>query len=293
MNDLLFEFKELIFEASPYRSSILKQIDEDFAALKKERSNKNIKSLMNHIKQFTGIKKVIISIKANYNNAFVIPIYNRKISLDVIEMFKDFENNNIKELKVVEEPSKYIDALYVVFGDNIISMFSPRELTAILLHELGHGYTHTSNMPLILMGILRKIFIGIEIVPKIILLPLIGLSFIHAFFITATCFLITRSLTFLEHRGEYKADQFAAKYGYADEMIKVLNTFKNLEEEHESKYSWWKKIYTFLWEFLVPSSHPKTTKRILELTDKMIEDYKSMYPEVSKELTIILSDLKK
>jgi len=293
MDDFLFEFEDIFFEASPYRSDFLKDIDNDFAVLKKEKSIKNIKTLSNHIKDFTGIKKVTISIKSNYENAFVVPIYNQQLSLDVINLFKDYETNkNIRKLDIVEEPAKYIESIYIIFGDGIVSMFSPRELTAILLHELGHSFTHTANMPTIIIGLLRKVIITIELIPKIILIPLISLSIIQAFFITAVCFIVCRSLTFLEHRGEYKADQFAAKYGYGDEMIKVLYQFNLIQEDVLSKFSWWKKVLFFITRFFIPSSHPKSTKRMLELSDKMLDDYKKMYPKVSKELTIILSDLK-
>ena len=295
MRDLILEFEsDFLFEASPYRSEILKDIDQDFVELKKDVKNqKVIKSLIEHVKEFTNIKNINISVKEDYNNTFVVPIYNQQLSLDVIDLFKDFAaGKNLRKLETVEEVSKYIKKIYIVFGDKSINLFTPRELTAILLHELGHCFIHTANMPTMIIGLLRKIVITVELIPKIILIPLISISLVQLFIITATLFIICRSLTFLEHRSEYKADQFASKYGYGDEIIKVLYKLHNIQEEVQSKYSWIKKVLHFIMEFFIPKTHPKETQRILKASEEIIVDYKKMYPKVSKELNIILSDIK-
>ena len=102
---------------------------------------------------------------------------------------------------------------------------------------------------------------------------------------------IVRSLTFLEHKSEYHADQFAVKYGYADEMIKVLYILRNKTLETEE--AWWKKIWDFIDGLFSPSSHPTNAKRIEEINDDMLKEYKKLYPKLSNELSIILTDVKK
>jgi hypothetical protein len=284
----------VLYEVSPYRSEILKMIDQDFADLKKDmKDHKIIKSIVAHIKEFTGVNNVVFSIKSNYDNGFVVPVYNRQISLDMFELFKDFAaDKNIRQLETIEETSKYIKKIYIVFGSILVRDFTARELTAILLHELGHCFTYTANMPGKLINLLRKIFTVIGLMPKVILIPLISLSLIHVFLISVVSLIICRSLTFLEHRAEYKADQFAAKYGYGDEIIKVLYKVQKIREDAWSKVSWFKKALNFIIQFFIPKTHPVENKRIIETSEKMLLDYKKLYPKVSKELTIIFNDIK-
>jgi len=284
----------VLYEVSPYRSEILKMIDQDFADLKKDmKDHKIIKSIVAHIKEFTGVNNVVFSIKSNYDNGFVVPVYNRQISLDMFELFKDFAaDKNIRQLETIEETSKYIKKIYIVFGSILVRDFTAHELTAILLHELGHCFTYTANMPGKLINLLRKIFTVIGLMPKVILIPLISLSLIHVFLISVVSLIICRSLTFLEHRAEYKADQFAAKYGYGDEIIKVLYKVQKIREDAWSKVSWFKKALNFIIQFFIPKTHPVENKRIIETSEKMLLDYKKLYPKVSKELTIIFNDIK-
>ena len=128
-----FEIQELIFEVSKYRSDILKDIDKIFSRIKE--NNKDLaakKELTQKIKEFTSVKHVVLTLKPKYTNASVIPIYNQTISTDLINLLKDFESGeNLKNLNVIEEPSKYIKKVYIIIGIDLINMFSPRELTCV------------------------------------------------------------------------------------------------------------------------------------------------------------------
>lgn len=290
------QFDELIFEVSKYRSDILKDIDRDFAKIKKDRKDLAAKKeLTENIKKFSGIKKVIITFKKDYLNAAIIPIYNQQISMDLVNVLKSYEaGENIKSLDVVEEPSKYIEKIYVIFGNELIDTFSARELTAILLHELGHSFTYTSNLPRILLALFQK---GVGVVGMVLKTPilwLLNLITLPAYLISSLIIItIVRSLTFLEHKSEYRADQFAAKYGYFDEMVKVLYKLHHREMEQQSKKAWWEKLWYFIEGLFSPSTHPKSSRRIEEINDKMLSDYKKLYPKLSNELNIILKDIKK
>jgi hypothetical protein len=289
-----FKFIETIFEVSPYRSSILKNIDNNFRELKIDNKDSAAKKeLVKNLKKFTKIKNIILSIKKNYGNAAIIPFYNRALSLDLINLFKKYDSNgDIKSLDVAEESNKYISKVYIIIGSDIIDRFSARELTAILLHELGHCFTYTSNIPRILLIIFENC---VNVIGKIISIPFFKFftALTYPAYLSLLLLIIfsARSLTFLEHKSEYKADQFAAKYGYGDEIVKVLYKFHNIEEDIKIKHSWFKKILLFFNNLITISTHPTSSSRIKELNKELIHDYKKMYPKLSNELNIILSDI--
>jgi Zn-dependent protease with chaperone function len=231
----------------------------------------------------------------------VIPVYNRQLSLDVIDILKDYKPTEEKRVETVEEPSDYIKKIYIIIGVEAMHVWTPRELTAIMLHELGHVFIHTANLPGIIIGIVKKI-VAASIPTRIAagaVLQYLGyltgsLISISTFFsIGVLLFFVSHSLTFLEHRTEYKADQFAAKYGYGDEMIKALYKIHHIEVKKIEQTPWYKKILKALWEFFIYApDHPPSSKRIERLSDDIEESYKQMYPKLSKELNIIISDIK-
>ena len=289
------QFDELIFEASQFRSEILKNIDQDFTLIKKDKKNLAAKKeLIKNIKEFSGIKTIVITFKKDYLNAAVIPIYNQLISTDLLNLFKDYEvSGNIRLLNVAEEPSKYIKKLYIIFGGDLIDSFSPRELTAILLHELGHSFTYTSNLPRLLLVLFQKGIGTIGMMLRVPILWLFNLISIPAYILSSLIIItIVRSLTFLEHKSEYKADQFAAKYGYWDEMVKVLYKLHNIDTQKKSNQAWWEKVWNFIESLFTPSSHPTSSSRIEEINNQMMTSYKELYPKLSNELSIILKDIK-
>jgi len=175
----------------------------------------------------------------------------------------------------------------------MFDIFSPRELTAILLHELGHVYTYTSNLPRVMVALFIKVTNIAGKLFKVPILSLLNMLSIPAYIISSLVIItVSRSLTFLEHRSEYRADQFAAKYGYGDELIKVLYKLHNKSVETEKHKRWYAKLWNFITEIFTPSSHPQSSKRIVELSEKMLEDYKKLYPALSNELSIILKDIR-
>jgi hypothetical protein len=293
MNDF-GDIIEPIFEVSPYRSEILKNIDYNFSQIKKD--FKNIaakKDLIKNIGEFTSIGRIVFTIKPKFMNASIIPIYNRTFSGKIISTFKDYKStNDLKKLQTTEESSQYISKIYILFGQNLIDALSARQLTAILLHELGHCFAHTSNAPYILLRLLE-----ISPVPILVSVPLSSL--ITTIYLPIqliallTTILFSRSLTFLEHKSEYKADQFAIKYGYGDEMIKVLNIFEQENKKTKLDRPWYIKLIKFIHELMTVSTHPDNPSRIKILFKQMVQDYTKMYPELSNELNIILAQFDK
>jgi Zn-dependent protease with chaperone function len=215
--------------------------------------------------------------------------------MDLLNIFKDYNaGENIRSLNVAEEPAKYIKKLYIIFGNELVDNFSPRELTSILLHELGHSFTYTSNLPRILLTLCQKGIGVIGITLRLPILWLFNLISLPAYIISSLIIMtIVRSLTFIEHKSEYKADQFPIKYGYGDEIVKVLYKLHNKQVEKESRQSWWEKIWNFIESLFSPSTHPASSSRIEEVNDQMVNEYKKLYPKLSTELSIILKDIKK
>lgn len=286
---------EYLFEVSRFRSDLLKDIDEVFARIKRDKNNVQAKKdLVSLLKEFTNVKHMVLSVKKDLLNAAVVPIYNRQLSLDIIDLFRDYKPSEDKKVETIEEPEKYIRKIYIVLGDKLINLLTPRELTAIFLHELGHVYAHTANLPRMIVSILKKITaasIPVRIGAGIFFHAVIGMPILITVMLIS--FFLSRSMTFIEHRGEYKADQFAVKYGYGDELIKVLYKIHNIETNEQKNIHWLKKLLNFFIEiFVYPSSHPDTPKRIIKISEDLEEEYKQMYPKLSKEIGIILSDIK-
>lgn len=289
----MIEYNDILSEASPYRSDILKNIENNFNQLKKDIKDKRAKKeIINNIRQFSNIKNVTFTIKPNYLNAFIIPHYTRLLSLDFIEIFKDYKSgDHVKNLELIEEPSKYIQKISICFGADFFENLSARELTSILLHELGHAYIHTSNLPQIFIAILDKIGRFGSPFATVSLMFFNTLTFAASTLFTIIFALITRTATFMEHQCEYKADQFSAKYGYGDDLIKVLYKFHRINSNKDEFIGI--KIIKWISEILRPPTHPEDMKRIDKIYIMMLNDYKKMYPTISKELSIILSDVKK
>lgn len=284
-----FDSTNLIFEVSRFRQNDLKNIEEIFDKLKKDPKSKDIKfELCRKIEKFSGIDRIFFSIKSDTFNAMVIAAYKFTDSF-----VKDFFNFIVDETKnkelMAKEASKGISKAYIIFGDKFIEELSAKELTAILLHELGHVYSHTSLFPFYLQRVF-KLFIGVGLI-KIVLTSIFAMTGI-SIIISIIMFLTSRTLTFLEHRSEYNSDNFAAKYGYGDEMIKVLNKLRKYEISEERKKIFLIKFVEFIEELFFPSQHPESKDRICDISNKMINDYKKLYPKFNKELTIILNDLK-
>ena len=262
----------IIYEVSPFREEILKQIDKDFAELKKDPNDiKNRRRIEKHIKDFTGLKRVLFTTK-KIGTAHVIPIYNGLI-------FKSTKFQNLKDIKkLLEEDlknSKYVNRVIINFNPVFMQKLKPRELTAVLLHEIGHIYQHKSHVYHVLRTIFSKssgiLIFFLPIIPALI-----------------TILLILRSIDFLEHRNEYNADEFANKYGYGDELVRAFK--KTLTPQNKKPVK--EIVKDFLLKIFLGTSHPPTRKRMCKLINDSLKKYKDLYPNYSKELILLTKELK-
>lgn len=295
-------FKSVIYEAYSNRSPYLKNIDDAFKRLKNDITDIKAKnSLIKNLSKFTGVKNIYFSIRKDIGlNAGVLPILKKDLLL------KKKSKEDAIDVNRIKEDASYIDKFYVMFGEKLIKSLSPRELTAILLHELGHVYNHFSRFTIILMRILRVISSPKSAALASIVLRKRGSVYIDAYgndysmdysgmnlqitialFLTA--YIVSRTLTFIDHIQEYRSDEFAIKYGYGKEMTSVLYFF----HKKEAKVGLVKKILNFVFGYILgTATHPPSKKRACKAIDKMINDYKKMYPRISSDIARMMLDLK-
>jgi len=288
MNDNLIieeierDFEYMMFEVARVRSPILKKIDKNFDAIRKNpKDRKEIVDLVKNIKEFTGIKVVVFVIKQNDPGAYIFTKYNNLLP----SLFKGKEKLEVHKFKAEESP-KYIKGIYILFGAKALDTFSSRELTAILLHEIGHVYQHTANFSLYFPSIVNRMSQGGIILSPVVLSSVVALPLIVSFFA------LSRSLTFFEHMGELNADEYAVKYGYGDELAKVFFKFNKMVGEKKRPQNWIQKTWESIKSFFSLSSHPMDSKRVCDIIDKMRVDYKKKYPKLSKEITTIYADIR-
>lgn len=275
-------FFPVLFEVARIRSEILKKIEKDFDAIRKNISDRsNIKQLQDHIKEFTGIQKVIVTANMQSMDAAIFPVYTRTLP--------KIARDDPKSI-TPENAHKYIRAIYVTLGQKLIREFPPKQLTAIILHELGHIYQHTSNLGLILPNLVNLLAKGgvqdvdelkdKSFVRRILTIPLI-----------AALFPLSRSLTFSDHIEELKSDEYATRYGYGDELAKVFYKFSKWAGERRSS-NWLGRVWHRIKRAFSLSSHPSDSERICTIIQKMKKDYKKTYPKLSKQISTIYADIK-
>ena len=276
------QFVPVIFEVSRVRSPILKETESIFDLIRRDPNNlSNLKSLQNNLKKFTGIKKVVLSVNTDSFEAAILPVYMRTLPRIARDNPKSINSDNAK---------KHIKAIYIILGKKLIAEFPPKQLTAIVLHELGHVYQHTSNLGLILPNLINIIAKGgvqdvdelkeKSLIRRVLTIPLI-----------TALFPLSRSLTFSDHMEELKSDEYATKYGYGDELTRVFYRFSKWSGEKRSS-NWIGRVWSNMKKLFSLSSHPKDSDRICSIIKKMKSEYKKTYPTLSKQITAIYADIK-
>ena len=310
MENLALQREEPIFEVSKYTPKNLKSIEKLFNQLKKSPFDIYVKKqLVDKIKSFTKINQVTFSVKKNFFNASVLPIYNQNLSKSISNIIKDFKghdfNQSIEPLKLkkmtsLEESSDYIKKIFIVFGEPLVEQFSAAELTAILLHEIGHVYMTTSNAPTIILNSFKEIMTLTSKILGTISIGSIAIGYKKIFELGSSSFLIfillilTQGITFLERLHEKAADNFAIKYGYGIEILTTIKFLDNIGKRERSKKNLLIKIFTKIVEILKdifsPSSHPSPEKRIKDIENQIKKNCIEIYPDLSTELSVILKD---
>ena len=260
----------LFFEASPYREEVLKKIDEDFTNLKKSFNDQNKKQLEKHIKKFTGFKNIdVVFLKDAYLNEpiTVVPVF--KGNFFKTKKFK----NLLKEDKINND---YIRNVQIIISKKELKDFSPKELTAQLLFEIGKMYERSTNV----MDKMEKskIYVILSIPP--ILKK-------HQYFLLLINYLyLLFYFQLLQFENKRKAD-FVTKYGYGDEYIKVL--YKKHKKKIKSPILG--KIINAIFRITFGITTEKSS--ICKILKNIEIKYKDQYPkEIEKIRKIIEKDIK-
>lgn len=287
MDNLIASFYnfEPIYEVLSDRSPYLKDIDNSFGLLLKDITNKQAKKdLILAIKKFTRVSKIYIRFVPNIFNACILTNYNNILPSIFI---KKLESENIKH--TVDETSQYIDSFRIDIGIPLFNTFNKYEMTAILLHELGHVYSHTSNLPLLFQKILKWSSTQ-QLGGTIISTLLHGISLYSSLFILA--FIVSRSVMFTEHLEEYNCDQFAIKYGYGTEIATAINKIRNIENTYNDDHAFINKLLKTILSIFIPASHPDSKDRICNIINKIKKEYSDRYNIIKDDINNQLSDIK-
>jgi hypothetical protein len=155
--------------------------------------------------------------------------------------------------------------MHIIYGIEFVKLLTPTELTAVLLHEIGHVCYD-------LKGIWKFLnTVSSHITPILVVIPF---------------YLIIQSLaslayTFTSYQKEYLADSFAVDYGYGDELISALYKFnKNIKSPPVTKpVPFITRFKNFLvWFFNIGHrQHPETRDRICKMIKQMEEKYNDDY----------------
>ena len=155
---------KLLNEALENRPRILQDIELHFDLLKQDyKKNKDsVGEIEKKIKKFSRLKDVYFILKPGLNNAFVITEYNSIFERIIKTIIYPSEKNELKIKQYIDKEEQilpYIDKVYIVYGTKLLKECSSKENVAILLHELGHIFGHTSyiyKLASIVNNILRK-----------------------------------------------------------------------------------------------------------------------------------------
>lgn len=176
----------------------------------------------------------------------------------------------------------HIKKLNFIIGMDLIVDATPRELTAILLHEIGHVTTHISNSIIVLHNILKPINSISNVLSRI---PILGTVLFPIIIITS------RSLNWTQHVFEYNADKFAVKYGYGDELAKLIHRW-DTHEKNQNTFSnkrFSEKLdlaISLIKDSILGVTHPTYKSRIKTISNEMKKNYLKEYK--SKTLQKVL-----
>lgn len=260
----------IVLEVGTNQLPGLDKVDELFKQLKNSKSKSKSYQILGQIeKQLKNIFGTEFELDLDYLteyslNAVVIPVYN------------GFDNilQNEHEIKL-----KSIKKVYIILGARLLNDCTHKEMTAIVLHEIGHIVNHLSETLSIVRGLTYPIHKLLNIFSRVPIVNMLALPLM---------ILTSRTLSFTSHVGEYDADKFAVQYGYGDELISIMHKY-NLEykKSKSSGFSFSRMINTMI-TFLTGTTHPTDEQRIRKMIKEIRSKYNRNYK--SKKLQRIIDE---
>ena len=250
----------------------LNKLDDAFKELKVGKNSADRgKTLVKLEKQLERIFGTLFSLELEYigpfsDNFVVIPVFKKSGKLETKEDYV--------KLGIVKK-------MNIIIGMEMIRESRPRELTAVMLHEIGHVAGHISASVDKIYRIIKPINNITNIASR---LPIIGMVVLPITILTS------RTLNWTSHVHEYNADKFAVKYGYGDELSSIIHRWSLLKKKNEqSSKTLLQKlsiITSFINKKVMGTTHPKNPDRIKSIVEEMKKNYVGKYK--SKRLQTIL-----
>jgi len=255
---------ELLYELGTNIITGFGQIDLIFKNLKYELTTKK--------EDKVKIRTLITQLESKLSSIFIHFFYSGTWGdnfgvLPIIDSNKQQNVVNNKDINLFT-----VERLHFFIGAKLIRSSEPRQMTAILLHEIGHVVNHVSFMTLRIKDLLH----GIN---NIILSDtLLKWAFFPILIITS------RTLNFRNHIEEHDADKFVNKFGYGDELASwLMNESNKVQTKQSPKINKLTTVFNAVVNFILGNSHPDYDKRLSSVIDNM----KTMY---SKEYDILKID---
>ena len=261
-------------------------------------------------KAIPEIDKIHKNIKDILGNRTISQLSSReqKLIQKELQKLKDIITDtfkiNVADIRIVESTAPnamvvnvkfiipFLDNAYIVYLDKIIHMLNSKELTAVLLHEIGHTYYW---LPIFLANITMISKWG-NILTLIIFHMGIPFYFIIAWLL---------ALKFTRIAEEY-ADKFVVELGYHKYLISALYKLETQAPElikrqyistipPENNQQEDKKDRNSILEFIkgIFSTHPKIHERICYIVQYTYDIAREKYKDNPKALTEIKKQLNK
>ena len=258
----------ILTEIGSKRLPGLNKVDESFKNLKQSKDKQSDAKLIIALQKIlsdifnTKCEVYIEYVGPGSNNCGIMPYYKR--GGDLVKSEDSINLGNIEKLNIL-------------VGKDFIHRFEPRELTAVIMHEIGHVVNHGSFA----LNALRKVAYR----SSIVLSTLNSIPIVNAFALPMLI-ITSRTFYFTNHIGEYDADALATEYGYGDEMIHILRKFGKRREKFKENASLLTKISLFK-STILGHSHPTPEQRISKIATEMKTNYAKLYK--SKKIQQLLA----
>lgn len=312
VEEITFDFfngNQIFFESSIYTPNLLKELEKTIDQMKNNLSNREARQkFIELLTQITGVKHIVLLLKPDFN-AGISPIYKNSLPKKLSKIFtevigklytKRVDPILLKEMQQLFEKSDQIDHIYLFLGKDLLKKLTSAEIVAVLLHEFGHMYSRTSNIPFLIHRLFKNILINVPIVNTVLFLN--KLISPEIFMLILTLYILNiHGMSFVDRIGEYTSDEYAVRYGYGDELISLFQKFKdernrplNKKQTLISEFQYWiKQIIDLLFFIFTPGEHPDVDKRIETIRNLMKTRYKKIYPERADEVDLIIDDIEK
>jgi len=229
----------------------------------------NIDSLFYKLKTTNNYSKCISQLEKEFQKifgcVFIIDIARSSLWIDNCGIIPTFKKTG--EITKKEDLVKLgnIKKLNIILGEKIIKIASPKELTALFLHEIGHLVNHIGEF----VSIVQKSMLFTKFILFVVNL------FIGAIYLIPIILIVTRTLFWTSHVGEYNADKFVVEYGYGDEFISLFHKFeKHFTIDSEMPIV---KVLVRVSQFIVGSTHPSNEDRIKKIAEIIKNEYSDKY----------------